>query len=193
MSFYTASNVELLYASTSPGTAKSSFTTEAQINDTVGMGVQAHLPADFWFPNRSQTGRGIGIVARGLMSSTASPTFTFTIRAGVTGNTTSAILLSTAALNGANNAAQIWELRGEVIMTAMGAAGVNSTVQGVGLLLSPGLTTIVNPVFGNAASPGTVTSVDTSVTNYINVNCACSVSNASNTVQLLQLLVYGLN
>lgn len=193
MSFYTGTNVETLYASTAAGSAKASFTSEAQINDTAGMGVQYHLPADFWMPNRAQTGRGIRIVARGLIGSTASPTFTLTIRAGAAGNTTSAILLGTAALTAANNAAQIWELQGDVILTAIGAAGVNSTVQGIGTLITPGLANTISPVYGGAASPGTVATLDTSVTNYINVNAACSASNASNTITLQQLLVYGLN
>lgn len=193
MSFYTGTNTELLYASTSPGTAKSSFTTEAQINDTAGMGVQAHLPADFWFPNRTQPGRGIKIVARGLIGSTASPNFTLTVRAGAAGNITSAILLGTAALTAANNSAQIWELEGDVILTNIGAAGANSTVQGVGVLSSPGLANQTSPAFGGAAAPGTVATLDTSITNYINVNAACSASNAANTIQLLQLLVFGLN
>lgn len=193
MSFYTGTNTELLYASTASGSAKASFTTEAQINDTAGMGVQCHLPADFWYPNRAQTGRGIRLVARGVIGSTASPTFTLTVRAGAAGNTTAPILLGTAALTGANNAAQIFELEGDIILTTIGAAGANSTVQGIGTLTTPGLANTISPVWGGAASPGTVATLDTSITNYINVNAACSASNAANTIQLLQLLVFGLN
>lgn len=193
MSFYTGTNTELLYASTAVGSAKASFTSEAQINDVAGMGVQAHLPADFWFPNRAQPGRGIRIVARGLIGSTASPTFTLTVRAGASGNTTSAILLGSAALTAANNSAQVWEMQGDVILTTIGGAGANSTVQGIGTLITPGLANTISPVYGGAASPGTVATLDTSVTNYININAACSASNASNTIQLQQLLVYGLN
>ena len=40
---------------------------------------------------------------------------------------------------------------------------------------------------------GTVATVDTSITNYINFNVACSSSSSSNTITLQQLIVLGLN
>jgi len=193
MSFLTGTNTELLYASTSAGTAKNTFTTEVQINDTTGMGVQFHLPADFWLPNKAQVGRGIRVVARGIVSTTASPTMTFTLRSGAAGNTTSAILLGSAALTGANTTNSIWEYQGDVVLTSIGAAGTNSTVQGVGSVVSSGFTTIVNALYGSAASPGTIATLDTSITNYLNFNAACSVSAAGNSITIQQLLVYGLN
>lgn len=195
MSFITGSVSELIYASTAPGTAKASFTTEAQINDTAGMGVQAHLPPDFWLPNKSQIGRGLRIVARGILSSTGTPTFTPTIRLGAAGSTSTAIALGTAALTtGSGVSNQFWELEGDVILTAIGAAGTNSTIQGMGRFVSSGIASPFMAVaYGGAASPGTVATVDTSITNYINVNAACSANSASNTITLQQLLVFGLN
>lgn len=194
MSFLTGTNTELIYASTSAGTAKNTFTSEVQINDTTGMGVQPHLPADFWLPNNTSKGRGIRIVARGILSSTATPTYTFTVRLGAAGNTSSAIILGSAALTtGSTVTNQIFEFEGDVILTTLGAAGTNSTVQGTGLLTCPGLATSIASLYGGAASPGTVATVDTSITNYINFNVACSASSASNTITLQQLLVFGLN
>ena len=194
MSFLTGTNSELIYSSTAVGAALNTFTTEAQANTTAAMGVQAHLPPDFFAPNNVQVGRTIRIVARGILSSTATPTYTFTVRGGTAGNTTSAILLGSAALTtGSSVTNQFWELQGDVTLTAIGAAGTNSTVRGIGSLVSPGLATTINPVYGGAASPGTVATLDTSVTNYINFNIACSASSASNTITLQQLLVFGLN
>lgn len=195
MSFLTGTGCELIYASTATGTAKASFTTEAQINDTAGMGVQAHLPADFWLPNPNQVGRAIRIVGRGILSSTATPTYTFTVRAGTAGSTSAAILLGSAALTtGSGVTNQMWELEGDIVLTAMGAAGANSTVRGVGMIVCGGLASPFQyPVWGGAASPGTVATVDTSITNFINFNVACSASSASNTITLQQLLVFGLN
>jgi hypothetical protein len=194
MSFLTGTNCELIYSSLNAGTAKNTFTSEAQINDTTGMGVQCHLPPDFWLANNGQPGRGIRIVARGILSSTATPTYTFTIRSGAAGNTSSAILLGSAALTtGSGVSNQFWELQGDVILTSIGAAGTNSTVRGIGYIMSPGLATTINPVYGGAASPGTVATVDTSISNYINFNVACSASSASNSITLQQLLVFGLN
>lgn len=195
MSFLTGTNVELLYANVNPSTAKASWTTEVQCNDTAGMGVQAHLPPDFWLPTPGQVGRGIRIKAAGILSSTATPTYTFTIRAGAAGSTTTAILLGTAAITtGSGVSNQYWELEGDVILTALGAAGTNSTVRGHGQFRSGGVAApYIYPAWGGAATPGTVATVDTTITNYINFNIACSASSASNTVTIHQLLVFGLN
>lgn len=195
MSFITGTSAELIYASTAVGTAKSSFTSEVQINDTAGMGVQAHIPPDFWLPNNNQLGRGLRIVARGILSSTATPNYTFSIRLGTAGNTTAAIVLGSAALaTGSGVSNQMWELEGDVILTAIGAAGANSTVRGMGMITCGGLASpFTYPVWGGAASPGTVATLDTSITNYVNFNVTCSASSSSNTITIQQLLVFGLN
>lgn len=196
MSFVTGTNCELLYASTVAGTAKASFTSEVAINDTAGMGVQCHLPPDFWLPSPGQVGRGIRIVARGILSSTATPTYTFTIRSGAAASTSAAILLGSAALTtGSGVTNQPWELQGDVFLSAIGAAGANSSVRGTGMFLSPGIASPFMAGLGANASLTTpvATTLDTSITNYLNLNCTCSASSASNSIQLLQLLVFGLN
>lgn len=194
MSFLTGTNVELIYASTGVSAAKASWTTEVTCNDTATMGVQAHLPPDFFLPSPGQIGRGIRIVARGILSSTGTPTYTFTIRAGAAGAINTAILLGTAALTtGSGVTNQIWEMQGDVVLTTIGAAGTNSTVRGVGTFISPGTANKIDPAYGGGASPGTVATLDTTITNYINFNIACSASSASNTVTIQQLLVFGLN
>ena len=194
MSFLTGTNCELIYASTATSAAKASWTTEVTCNDTATMGVQAHLPPDFWLPTPGQVGRGIRIVARGILSSTGTPTYTFSIRGGAAGSTSTAILLGTAALTtGSGVTNQIWEMQGDVMLTTLGAAGTNSTVRGVGTFISPGTANKIDPAWGGGATPGTVATLDTSITNYINFNIACSASSASNTVTIQQLLVFGLN
>ena len=194
MSFITGTNTELIYASKAAGTAKSAFTTEVQINDTAGMGVQAHLPPDFWLPNNSAVGKTIRIHARGILSSTGTPTYTFTIRTGTAGNTSAAIILGTAALTtGSGVTNQIWELDADFTLSVIGAAGANSSGVGLGTLSSSGTANKIDPVYGGAASPGTVSTLDTSITNYINFNVACSANSGSNSITLQQLLVFGLN
>lgn len=196
MSFLTGTNTELIYASTAAFSASASFTSEQTVNPASGASspVQAQLPPNFWLANNAQPGRGIRIVARGILSSTGTPTYTFSIRTGAASNTSSAIILGSAALTtGSGVSNQFWELQGDVILTSIGKAGTNSTVQGIGYLLSTGLANTLNPIYGGAASPGTVATVDTSITNYINFNITCSASSSSNTITLNQLLVYGLN
>lgn len=193
MSFLTGTSCELIYASIAAGTAKNTFTSEAQINDTTGMGVQAVLPPRFFPPSPAQAGRGVKIVASGILSSTGTPTFTWSVRLGAAGNTTTAQVGATAALTTVSSAAsQIWRMELDLVSQSPGADGANTTIRGTGLLWSPGLATTVNAVFGGAASPGTA-SIDTSISNFINFNAACGTSSASNSIQLLELLVFGLN
>lgn len=195
MSFITGTNTELLYASTTAGTAKASFTSEVLINDTTGMGVQFHLPPDFFLPNPTAVGKGIRIVARGILSSTGTPTYTFTIRGGTAGSTSAAILLGSAALTtGSGVSNQPWELQGDVVLVSQGAAGANSTVRGTGMIICPGLATTIAGVGANASlTTPTATTFDTSITNYLNFNVTCSASSSSNSITLQQLLVFGLN
>jgi hypothetical protein len=193
MSFVTGTNVELIYASTAAGTAKASFTSEVAINDTAGMGAQAFLPAGFFLPGR--IGQGLRIKASGILSSTATPTYTFTVRLGAAGSTTAAIVLGTAALttqSGITN--KKWTLEGDVLLRT-NLTGANSTAYGDGWLTSPaGLASpFIYEAWGGAAQPGTVATVDPTITNYVNVNATCSASSSSNSIQLLSLEVWGKN
>lgn len=195
MSFLTGTNTELIYANTTAGTAKASFTSEVQINDVAGMGVQCHLPPDFWLPNPTSVGKGIRIVARGILSSTGTPTYTFTIRGGTAGNTSAAILLGSAALTtGSGVSNQPFELQGDVFLVSQGAAGANSTVRGTGMIICPGLaTTIAGVGAGASLTTPTASTFDCSIANFLNFNVTCSASSASNTITLQSLQVYGLN
>lgn len=196
MSFLTGTSCELIYASTSAGATLASFTTEAQANTTGTMGAQAKLPPDFWLPNQNSVGRGIRIVARGILASTATPTYTFTVRGGAAANVASTpIIAGTGALTTISGATtSIWEFEADCILKTIGATGANSTLTSVGRLFCDGIAATANcAVYGAAASPGTVATLDTSITNYLNFNIACSASSASNTISLQQLLVFGLN
>lgn len=196
MSYLTGTNTELIYANTAAGTAKASFTTEVQINDTAGMGAQASLPAFFWQSTPQSTGKGIHIDASGILGSTGTPTYTFSIRLGAAGSITAAAVLQSAALTtGSGVTAQIFRISGDFILQApAGAAGANTTGRGTGILWSTGIASpFMAPMYGAGASPGTVATIDTSITNYVNFNVACSASNAANTVTLHQLNIYGIN
>jgi hypothetical protein len=199
MSGVTGTWSECLYASTGVGATAATFAVETPLNPpSSGMTPQAHLPPDFWLPNQGQVGRGIHIIARGVLgTTTVAPTFTFTIRGGAVGNVASTpILLGSAATTVAlSQTAVLWEIEGDVILTATGAVGV-STLRGMGHLLvqqavSP--FTLFVPMWGGGASPGTDAHLDITNPCYINVNVNCGTSNAANTVTLDQLLVFGLN
>ncbi len=202
MSFYTGTGMELLYCS-NHAAATLAFTssgTEAQVNTTALFGVQPHLPADFWLPNRNQVGRGIRIVARGTLNEVTTPTCTITIRGGTAGNVSSAPILlgsETITIGGAGGGFDFY-LCGDVILTAIGAAGANSTVMGRGTIQSINYwnatgSTVAVGLYGGALVTAPTDTIDTSIVNYINFNAAFGAASASNSVVLKQLLVFGLN
>jgi hypothetical protein len=187
---------ELAYFNLASFTAKASFTSEVSINDVAGGGAVAELPPYFFGNTPYGVGKALRIVARGLLSTTGTPTFTPTIRLGTKGSTTGPIILGSPAAitTGSGITTKLFEIEGDAIMRAIGDVGAASTMQGLGQFRCSGVASpFVYDMFGGAASPGTVATVDTSITNYINVNFACSASSASNIVQLLQLQVWLLN
>lgn len=198
MSFVTGTNVELLYASTAAGTAKTTFTSEVAINDTAGMGPQVLLPKGFYPADRAgAVGKTIRIEASGIVSSTATPSYTWTVRGGAAGATSGAILLGSAALATASGISNVqWWFEGTVVLETL-AAGAGSTIRGTGKLTTDGYsaatTTRVFPLYGGAASPGTAATFDTTNDNFLNFNITCTASSASNSITLQQLLVYGSN
>jgi hypothetical protein len=194
MSWQSGTVTDCIYANIATGTAKASFTSEVAINDTTGMGPVAMIQPNFFLPVYG-IGKTLHIVARGILSSTGTPTYTFSLRLGAAASTTAAIVLGSAALTtGSGVSNQPWEFQGDITMRALGAAGANSTVQGTGLFTSPGLAApYTYALYGGAASPGTVATVDTSIANYFNFNVTCSASSASNTITLQHLIIIARN
>lgn len=196
-SFGTGTLVETIYASQNVGTAKNTFTTEAVINDTAGMGPQPVL-VPYWFqpsPNLSIS-KTFRVVCRGIISSTGTPTFQWFVRLGGAASTAGPNVGSTAALTtGSGISSQLWEFECDVTMVTPGATGGNSTVRGEGMLTCPGglASPFGGAIFGGGATPGTVATVDLSTTNYLNFDSACGTSSASNGITVHQLLALGLN
>ena len=197
-SFLTGTNWETIYtnAGVAP-TALATFTTEAVANvPNATNGPQPVLPSYFFLPSPNSLGKALRIVARGILSTTSAPTYTWTCRAGAANSTAGPIIAGTVATTAATTVtSKGWEFEADIVVKTMAAEGGNSTLQGVGLLASPaGLASpFAAEVWGGAAQPGTVATFDVSITNHINFNFACGTSNASNSIQLLQLLVFGLN
>jgi hypothetical protein len=195
MSGYGNTWKELLYQSPTLATAKNTFTTEVQINDTAGMGAQPYIPKGFWAPGGY--GRGIEIYAAGIVSSTATPTFTLGCRLGAAGSITAAQILASAALTTVSGAANgFWEFWGKFYLTALGASGAASSGRGIGKLSSgpSGFATPFNyPLYAGGASPGAISNLDATIDNYVNLNAACSASNVANQIQLQKLEVWCLN
>lgn len=205
MSFLTGTNVELIYASTSVGASLNTFTTEDLLNTTATMGAQPSLPPGFWLNNLTSTGRGIKIVARGTLASTGTPTYTVTVRGGTQGNkTTAPILCGSGPVTTTSGAVTTaWEFEADVFLKTLGVGPTgtgNSTLFATGRMDSTGLSASTSTAVagglttaGTLVAPGTVSTLDPTVINYINVTVACSASSASNVFALQSLQVYGLN
>lgn len=185
---------ELLYCNRVSFTAKNTFTTEVAINDTAAE-AQAKIPADFFLPG-AQFPKALRFVARGILGTTGSPTYTFTCRLGAAASITAVIVLGSAATTAAATVSnQLWAFQGDVIVRTLGTTGATATGNGLGWIESPGgfASPFQAALFGGGAQPGTFTTLDPTIANFVNFNVACSASSASNTITLLQLLVFGLN
>ncbi|HYS37277.1 MAG TPA: hypothetical protein VEO01_16795 [Pseudonocardiaceae bacterium] len=192
MSFLTGTNCELIYANDTAFTAKNTFTTEVTIDDQTGGGPAAFLPQGFVNYSR----KGLRIEARGILSSTGTPTYTLTLRSGTIGNITAAILLGSAALTTATTITNKgWEFEGSIIFKDPSGSGAASSGTGAGMITCPaGLASpFTYELWGGAAQPGSFSTFDPTIQNFLNFNVACSASSASNSIQLLEFLVYGLN
>jgi len=192
MSFLTGTNCELIYANDTAFTAKNTFTTEVTIDDQTGGGPAAFLPQGFVNYSR----KGLRIEARGILSSTGTPTYTLTLRSGTIGNITAAILLGLPALTTlTKNTNKGWEFEGSIIFKDPSGSGAASSGTGAGMITCPaGLASpFTYELWGGAAQPGSFSTFDPTIQNFIHFNVACSASSASNSIQLLEFLVYGLN
>lgn len=196
-SFLTGTQTETIYSNGTVGTAKNTFTTEAVINDTAGMGPQPILPPYFWQPSANlSVGRALRVIARGIYSTTSAPTWQTFVRLGAAASTAGPNVGSTAATAlGSTQTNLLWEHEQDIQLTIAGAEGGNSTMRGLGVFTAAltASTSVSLGIFGGGASPGTVATVDMSITNHVNFDAACGTSNASNSIQLLMLLVMGLN
>jgi hypothetical protein len=200
MSYLTETKTEVIYSNPTVGTAKNTFTTEALavLNDQAGMGPAPVIPPWFWLPGQAR-GRVFKLLVRGIFSSTATPTYQFISRLSPVGgdDITGPIIGEMAAglAVGSGIANQLWQFDLDVQVTIEGKAGANTTLRGLGMVMSPGgfATPFAAALFGGAATPGTVATADISKSQFPSLNVICSASSASNSVQALQMLLFGLN
>lgn len=195
------SYAETMYSNTTVGTAKNTFTTEFQINDTAGMGGLPTIPANYFYPPVG-LGKTIKIIGEVIQLGTAStpPTWLVTHRLNpvvtpAVPPTGPSIGAMTAAITGTTTASTLWRSELDVQLTLFGAAGNNSTLRGAGMVWSP--TGFVSPfmaaLLGAGASPGTVATFDWSLLNTLTYGVTCGTSLAANQVTLISLIMIGLN
>lgn len=195
------SYAEMMYSNPTVGTAKNTFTTEFQINDTAGMGPVFTLPAQYFNP-QAGLNKVVRIIGSVIQLGTASTPPTWQVIHRLNPVVTPAVPPTgpniggmTAGVTGTTTASTLWRSELDVQLTLLGAAGNNSTLRGTGMVWSP--TGFVSPfmaaLLGSGASPGTVATFDWSLLNTLTYGVVCGTSLAANQVQLVSLMVIGLN
>ena len=186
---------QLVYNRYADFTALASFTSEASLLTGFSQPVLWHPALDF-----TQIGRAFVLRARGVLSSTGTPTYLFKVRLGSTAMTSDnlapplgTVIGASAALtttSGASNAA--WFLEMYLTLTAAGIGSGKATITSSGYVLSAGLATVgdLAPTNGNATW---TTTLDSSVDNFFQVSATCSASSSSNTIQCKHLELEALN
>lgn len=187
---------ETLFTNTADHTELASSAAEASL--LAGTNRQPYLPADY-FVGTGAPGRGIRILARGVLSTTASPTIIFQARLGTTVGSTflsgTSVGVSGTITCGATVSAKWWELELDLICTVVGQGTTNLTLSGAGKVTSPSgfLTPFIYPIEPSTPDTATWTStLDGSLRQWLNLSATWGTSSASNKITCKQLIVKGL-
>lgn len=176
-----------VWTNRSDHTALGSFTSEASLLQ--GTNQQPWFPAG-WFDGPGGVGKGFEFEATGVLGSTGTPTYTFTVRLGSTvAVITDAALAVSAALtteSGVTN--KWWRLFLRAICRTPGQAAGNTTFSVDGYVESPGGLASPFKYPLEPTTPDTATwtvapaNFDAKVVNYLQLSVACSASNAANAI-----------
>lgn len=192
MSWTTGTQTEALSANSAVGSAFNTFTAAQYIGATTAA---AYLPANFFLPTTG-VGKSILVKAYGIISDTGTPNFTLAISANTTQGTynSSGVLATTAATALASGISNIpWEL--DVIITCV-STGATGTFLSMGTWKTEAVTASTGRVVrcsSSTANPNTAVTLSTESAYYLELAGTWSASSASNSVQVYQVAVLGLN
>ncbi len=160
----------------------------------LGGNLQPVIPA-LHFHGPASIGRGISILARGVLGTTGTPTITFQVRLGETAGSAylsgGSVGVSAAITTASGVTNKWWELRLDLICTVQGIGTGNATLAGSGYVMSPAgfAAPYIYPL--EPTTPDTATWTQTfnaAVTQYVNLSATWSASSASNTITCKQLI-----
>jgi hypothetical protein len=204
MSGYTMTQGEVLYANVAQGTSLATFTTEASL---LGGMILPVIPA-YYFMNNTSVGRTIKVRASGIASTTTTgPTFTWFARLIPAGTAFSAggglLVAQTAALTAvASKSNARWFIDLDIVMQnvnpgATSVIGSNGELRAYSLLSATANVCTGAPMAPvstpDASATFTVSTYDSSVNYNLYLSAACGTSNASNSIALQMMKVYGEN
>jgi hypothetical protein len=205
MSFLTATQVETIYAMPSPGSALASSTTKTLISANSTTNPAFMLPAltSIWEPSY-MVGRAFRVEARGVFSTTGTPTLQFSCQLDPTQNSsTSALTLAgTGALTAPGTITSgNWEMEFDFNISALGMSGgyYVATIQSHGLLsvgagnnAATGASAVYTVGAANL-SMGGAAALNPATPAFLEMWATWGTASASNSIQCTQLFVFGLN
>lgn len=193
MTGITGAYTEAFFTNRADFTTLASFTAEASL--LAGSNQQPIIPPSY-FLGAGAAGRGVSVLARGVLSTTSTPTFTFQVRLGATAGPTflsgTSVGVSAAITSASGVSNKWWELRLDLICTVQGIGTGNATLSGAGHVSSPGGFASPFVYALTPTTPDTATwtaTFDAALTQYLNLSVACSASSASNNITCKQLVV----
>jgi hypothetical protein len=180
---------ETLVTAQVAGPTLSGFTTAATILPSQAIYT---LPANYFY-----IGRMLKMKAWGQISSFTSGTFTFNASMGPTLGSPISVWTPGAITTVVSLTNQTWELEVDLVCRAVGS-GTSSTILGAGRMTSSILTGSTSAAQAMSwllpsTAPAVGSGFDSTVTNIVNLFCACSVSNASNAITLLAYSLISMN
>jgi hypothetical protein len=189
MSNYYGSGAELLYAYYGASTNLSGFTAEDNLLKTYPVIAMPNLRQTLnSVSNRASSLRAI---FRGQLGTTATPTYTFTLRL-ITSETWSAggiILGTSGAVTGASTVLlSPWSLVADIGLSTLPAAATNATVKTMATIEGAGFPND-GSIPANNVSP-LLSTVDLSAQYYLWLSCACSANNALNLINVQMAKLY---
>lgn len=188
---------ERIYQNFSDFTANAN--TSAETSMLAGSNNQPVIPALFWNYTNG-FGRTLIIRARGVMSTTSTPTIIFQLRLGTTlgssylSGTSIGVTAAITTLSGVTNSQ--WELYYELTCRTIGQGSGNTTLSGAGWVMSG--QGFASPFWYplEPTTPPTATwtsTIDNTVTQYLNLSSTWGTASSSNTITCKALSMDGTN
>ncbi len=189
---------EVIFQNTADYNALASFTSEASLLQ--GINKQCTFPAQYFNRPNLQPGRLTHIEADGILASTGTPTYLFTLRLNTTQSPTNlggTQIGATAAIttsSGVSN--KWWKLVADIVTTIPGQGTGNATLNCIGYVMSPSgfASPFIYPI--EATTPDTATwtvTMDGNLQTYLMLSCTCSANSSSNTITVKRLSVLAQN
>jgi hypothetical protein len=197
LSWTTGTQTEALAVGSAVGSAYSTSTSVTSVSPATGAG---YCPANFWLPSYGVS-KSLYVIAKGVLSDTATPNLSLAVCANTTQGTppanltsgTSGVLATTGTVAQASGVTNIfWEL--DVLISCV-TTGSSGTFLAFGVCKYYTTATAIQTarISSSAANPNTTATLSTQSAYYIELGALWGTNSSSNTMQVYEYAVLGLN